>query len=96
MWHEPEYRTVHHEAVYTTVHHEAVYTTVTDYYTVCNDCGYKVQGSIYPHQDATGHGRYKTDVPYPRQVLVSAAWDEQVLVRDAWDEKVLVREGYWE
>ena len=96
VWHEPEYITVHHEAEYKTVHHEAVYTTVTDFYTVCNDCGFKVQGSIYPHQDATGHGRYSTDVPFPRQVLVSEAWDEQVLVKAAWDEQVLVKPGYWE
>ena len=44
------------------------YKTITEYFTVCNDCGFKVQGSIYPHQDATGHTRYATDVPFTRQV----------------------------
>lgn len=94
-WHEPEYKTVHHEAVYETRHHEATYNTLTDYYTCCNDCGFKIQGSIYPHQDETGHGRYSTNVPISRQVLVKEAWDETVCVREAWDERVLVKEGYW-
>jgi hypothetical protein len=95
VWHEPVYETVHHEAVYTTVHHEAEYATATDYYTVCRDCDFRVQGSIYPHQDATGHTGYATDVPFERSVLVHEAYDEQVLVRGAYDEQVL-RAGYWE
>jgi hypothetical protein len=95
VWHEPVYETVRHEAVYATVHHEAEYATTTEYYTVCRDCDYRVQGSIYPHQDATGHTGYATDVPFESRVLVQGAWDEQVLVSAAFDEQVLVREGYW-
>lgn len=94
-WHEPEYKTVTHEAVYETRHHEAIYTTATDYYTCCNDCTFMIQGSIYPHQDETGHGRYSTNVPISRQVLVKEAWDETVCTAKAWDEKVLVKAGYW-
>lgn len=44
------------------------FRTITEYFTVCNDCGFKVQGSIYPHQDVTGHTRYSTDVPFTSQV----------------------------
>lgn len=85
---EQQYRAIEHPAEYTTVTHDAVYRTVTDFYTTCNDCDFKIQGSIYPHQDATGHGRYSTDVPFTRQELVSAAWEEQVLVKEAWTEWV--------
>lgn len=83
-----QYRAIEHPAEYTTVTHEAVYRTVTDFYTTCNDCDFKIQGSIYPHQDATGHGRYSTDVPFTRQELISSAWEEQVLVKEAWTEWV--------
>jgi hypothetical protein len=96
VWHEPVYETVHHEAVYSTVHHEAEYSTVTDYYTVCHQCSFKIQGSIYPHLDATGHTGYSSDVPFERSVLVRDAHDERVLVSAAYDEQVLVRAGYWE
>jgi hypothetical protein len=96
VWHEPVYTTIHHDAVYETVHHDAEYTTKTEYYTRCNDCGYLTQGSIYPHQDATGHTGYSTGVPITTQVLIRAAYDEQVLVTAAWDEQVLVTAGYWE
>jgi hypothetical protein len=95
VWHEPVYRTVHHDAVYQSVHHDAEYTTHTQYYSVCSNCGFKVQGSIYPHQDATGHTGFASDVPVSEQVLVRAAYDEQVLVQAAYDEQVLVTEGYW-
>jgi hypothetical protein len=95
VWHEPVYETVHHEAVYATVHHDAEYTTMTEYFTVCHQCPFKVQGSIYPHLDATGHTGYNSDVPFTSQVLVCAAYDEQVLVSAAYDEQVLVRAGYW-
>lgn len=74
IWHEPEYSYVEHAAEYTTVHHEAVYSSSTAYFTVCSDCGFKVQSSIYPHQDTTGHGRYSTDVPFTSQTLVRDAW----------------------
>jgi hypothetical protein len=95
VWHEPTYKTVHHEAVYRTIHHDAEYLPRTEYYTVCNDCGYKVQDSIYPHLDAVGHHGYSSDVPFTENVLVSGAWDEEVLVTPAFDEQVLVNEGYW-
>ncbi len=95
VWHEPEYSYVEHPAEYLTVYHEAVYSNSTAYFTVCSDCGFKVQGSIYPHQDATGHGRYSTDVPFASQTLVRDAWDESVCTRAAWGEWVLVKEGYW-
>lgn len=94
-WVEPVYRTVHHEAEYKTTNYPDEYSDTTDYYTQCNDCPYKVQGSIYPHQDETGHGRYSTNVPVTTSVLVKAAWSETVLVKEAWDEKILVSEGYW-
>lgn len=87
---EQQYRAVEHPAEYKTVKHDAVYKTVTDFYTTCNDCDFKIQGSIYPHQDSTGHGRYSTNVPFISQVLVSAAWEEQVLVKAAWTEWVPV------
>lgn len=95
-WVEPVYKTVHHEAEYTTTDHAAQYSTTTEYFTQCNDCSYKVQGSIYPHQDATGHGRYSTDVPVTSKVLTKEAWTEKTLVKEAWDERVLVTAGYWE
>jgi hypothetical protein len=96
VWHEAVYETVHHEAVYATVHHGAEYTTVTDYYTVCHQCSFKIQGSIYPHLDATGHTGYNSDVPFERSVLVRDAFDEQVLVSASYDEQVQVKAGYWE
>ncbi|MDR1357787.1 MAG: hypothetical protein LBJ48_00295 [Coriobacteriales bacterium] len=96
VWHEAVYETVHHEAVFATVHHDAEYTTVTDYYTVCHQCAFKIQGSIYPHLDATGHTGYNSDVPFARSVLVREAFDERVLVSAAYDEQVLVRAGFWE
>jgi hypothetical protein len=96
VWHEAVYETVHHEAVYTTVHYGAEYTTVTDYYTVCHQCAFKIQGSIYPHLDATGHTGYNSDVPFKCSILVRDAYDEQVLASAAYDEQVLVRQGYWE
>jgi hypothetical protein len=96
VWHEAVYETVHHEAVYATVYHGAEYTTVTDYYTVCHQCSFKIQGSIYPHLDATGHTGYNSDVPFERSVLVRDAYDEQVLVSAAYDEQVQVKAGYWE
>jgi hypothetical protein len=95
VWHEPVYETVHHEAVYATAHHDAEYTTITEYFTVCHQCPFKIQGSIYPHLDATGHTGYNSDVPFTSQVLVCAAYDEQILVSAAYDEQVLVRAGYW-
>ena len=94
-WHEPVYTTVHHDAIYQSVHHDGEYITHTKYYSVCSQCGYKVQGSIYSHQDATGHTGFASDVPVSEQVLVRAAFDEQVLVQAAFDEQVLVTEGYW-
>lgn len=96
VWHEPIYQTIEHKTTYKTVSHEAIYNTETTYYTTCNDCTFKVQGSIYPHQDATGHGRYSTNVPFQEQVLVKEAWDEQVVDQEAWTEKILIKEGYWE
>jgi hypothetical protein len=95
VWHEPVYTTVHHDAVYESVHHDAEYTTHTEYYSVCSQCGYRVQGSIYPHQDEKRHTGFRSDVPFSEQVLVRAAYDEQVLVQAAWDEQVLVTPGYW-
>ena len=62
---------------------------------MCSQCGYKVQGSIYPHQDATGHTGFRSDVPFSEHVLIRAAYDEQVLVQAAWDEQALVTLGYW-
>jgi hypothetical protein len=94
-WHEPVYATIHHDAVYQSIHHDTEYITQTKYYSVCSQCGYKVQGSIYPHQDATGHTGFASDVPVSEQVLVRAAFDEQVLVQAAYDEQVLVTAGYW-
>jgi hypothetical protein len=96
VWHEAVYEMVYHEAVFATIHHDAEYRTVTDYYTVCHQCAFKIQGSIYPHLDATGHTGYNSDVPFERSVCVREAYDEQVLVSAAYDEQVLVRAAYWE
>ncbi len=95
IWVEAVYDCVEHDAVTDTILHDAIYKSVTDYYTCCSDCSYKVMGSIYPHQDATGHARYKTEVPIVSQVLVREAWNETVVVKEAWTETVLVSEGYW-
>jgi hypothetical protein len=96
VYHEPVYETVHHPAVYETVFHEAEYSTSTSYWTVCHQCDFRVQGSIYPHLDATGHTGYTSDVPFTETVLVRAAFEEQVLVSAAPDEQILVRAGWWE
>jgi hypothetical protein len=96
VYHEPVYETVHHPAVYETVFHEAEYATRTSYWTVCHQCDFRVQGSIYPHLDATGHTGYTSDVPFTETVLVRAAFEEQVLVSAAWDEQILVTPGWWE
>lgn len=95
VWHEPEYRHIERPAEYSTTYHEAEYITTTEFYTQCNDCGYTVQGSIYPHQDSTGHGRYSTEVPFTNQTLKRAAWEETVCTKEAWSEWVLAKEGYW-
>jgi hypothetical protein len=96
VYHESVYETVHHPAVYETVYHEAEYATQTSYWTVCHQCDFRVQGSIYPHLDATGHTGYTSDVPFTETVLVRAAFEEQVLVSAARDEQIVVRAGWWE
>lgn len=95
VWIEPVYENVEHEAETKTNEYAAQYKTVTDYYTCCGDCDFEVQGSIYPHQDETGHGRYRTDVPFDRKELVREAWTETVTIKEAWTEKKLIKEGYW-
>jgi hypothetical protein len=72
---------------------ESYRTTRTEYFTRCNDCGFLTQGSIYPHQNETGHTRYSTDVPITSQVIIRAAFDEQVLLSDVFDEKVPHSQG---
>jgi hypothetical protein len=96
VYHEPIYETVHHPAVYETVYHEAEYATQTSYWTVCHQCDFRVQGSIYPHLDVTGHTGYTSDVPFTETVLVRAAFEEQVLVSAAYNEQLLVTPGWWE
>jgi hypothetical protein len=95
IYHEPVYETVHHPAVYETVYHEAEYVTQTSYWTVCHQCDFRVQGSIYPHLDATGHTGYTSDVPFIETILVRAAFEEQALVSAARDEQIVVLPGWW-
>lgn len=85
------YVMVHHDAVTHEVSHPAEYETVTEYHTVCNDCGAQIDGKAQEHIDSTGHSGYTRNVPVNVTKVAKEAWTETVTDVAAYDE--LVEDG---
>lgn len=82
--------TVHHDAKTHDVQHEAEYKTVTNYYTVCNVCGEKIDNKIEEHKKEKGHYSWTTGVPFEELEKSKDAWTETIIDSQAWDEEVVV------
>lgn len=83
-------QTVHHEAEIEKVHHDAVTQDVTEYHTVCNDCGETVDGVAADHIASTGHSGYTQGVPVTVTKTIAEAFDEEIKKSEPYDEQKVV------